>query len=393
MFKISAKSIEEKNSIIAALFIFQYSLLIPLMSYINPVLLVGVTGIALLGLSVINNRKVLVNSKTLIIYIFIILALVLKLILDDSKPNVLMYFLLIALPVLPIFSCYFNRAYFLKVCHNLAILNFFMLFWIPFWGQYEYMRFGYGLLLTPVFLFSDFLYNKDRKILERIFLGVILGLSLFEVLVWGARGCIVTFILFFILDTFIIHRQNVIRNTVIAGTALLLVLNLSRFLDLLQWIAGKFGLYSYALRKYQLALKVGLSSTSAGRDGLYREAIREIKLHPLIGNPMSIADSDGQYVHNLFLQVGRDLGIVALILVSVFVLYSFYTLFNKRINTEDKTILLLIFSLAMGRLLFSSVLWKRPEFWMLICFQFVITDKEYLLFSKLKKLDTEEKNE
>ena len=87
---------------------------------------------------------------------------------------------------------------------------------------------------------------------------------------------------------------------------------------------------------------------------------------------MSVADSDGLYVHNLFLQVGRDFGVIA------FVLYSLFTLFNKKIPIEDRMILLVIFSLALGRLLFSSVLWKRPEFWMLVCFQLVITNRQYL---------------
>ena len=378
MIKIHVKSREENNSIIAALFLFQYSLFIPLMSYIDPTIIVGITGVILVALSVINNRKLVMNTRAFVVYLLIMCALVTKWLIDGSKPNVFMYFAAIALPVLPVFSCRFDRMFFLKACSKLAVINFFILFWIPFFIRYDYMRFGYGLLLTPIFLYIDLIHDKSYKKSTKAFFWILFIASFIEIALWGARGCAVTFILFFVLDTFVVHREKIVRNLIISAVSVFTVLNVNSILSLLQTISAKIGIRSYALKKYQMQLRGGFSFASSGRDTLYADAIEKIKLHPLIGNPMSVADSDGLYVHNLFLQVGRDFGVIAIVIVSVFVLYSLFTLFNKKIPIEDRMILLVVFSLALGRLLFSSVLWKRPEFWMLVCFQLVITNRQYL---------------
>ena len=106
---------------------------------------------------------------------------------------------------------------------------------------------------------------------------------------------------------------------------------------------------------------------SSGRVRLYETAINVIQEHPLLGDKMITYDGDILYVHNLFLQVGRDFGVIAVVAVVVFVLYCLDLLATRKLSQINKTVIAIIFCVSVVRLMVSSIIWERPEFWALAC--------------------------
>ena len=360
---------QQNNAVILSIFLFQYSFLIPLMRWVNPTTIVAVSELFLVVVAMFLNGTFRTSMKIFFVYIIILLVLVIKCLADGTSLDVSAYFLMIAGPVMLVFSNPFDRKRFLWTSYKLAIANFFVLGFLPFLGTYNYMRFGYGLLLTPIFIYIKLLYlEKGRveklRILDLIFLVV----SLAEILIFGARGCLVVLALFAVLFHFFVFKKFVIRNSLLVLLLLTLGLNILPILRFIQSFARQHNIRSHSLYQLINQLESGFAAASAGRSRLYQDAISKFRRHPLLGNPINLTETGGDYVHNLFLQVAQDLGILGLLVLVFFLLYCLFKLLSKSYPMEDKLVLLIFFSVAIGRLMFSSILWKRPEFWMLVCF-------------------------
>ena len=141
-------------------------------------------------------------------------------------------------------------------------------------------------------------------------------------------------------------------------------------IDLAYLISVKIGIGSYAIAKYRMQMRGGWEFASSGRAARYSRAIDSIKEHPWFGNSLEDSLQDGEYVHNLFLQVGQDLGVIILIAFVVLLLFICFRMLSKNTVQDNKIVLCILFSISIGRLLFSSTLWKRPEFWLMLFFYF-----------------------
>jgi O-antigen ligase len=232
------------------------------------------------------------------------------------------------------------------------------------------MRFGYGMLVSVVFLY-EIISSYKKTILKKkwIFLSYILfAISLIEMIIYGARGALVSFVLLFAIDRFIIHRKFIFFNIISVGLFFLIYSNILNILTWFQKIINIFGGRAYAIDKIRLQIAQGIAEASSGRDDVYMRSIDCIKENFLFGRGIDLL-SDGEYAHNIFLQVFQDLGFFAFLVLIIF-LFSILIYFFKNDANEEKNILAIFFSISIGRLLFSSILWRRPEFWMLTCFYF-----------------------
>ena len=153
-----------------------------------------------------------------------------------------------------------------------------------------------------------------------------------------------------------------------------LYFNLEFVFNILESIASRFGIFSYSLFKFKRQLLYGFEDASSGRNELYSSAIEQIMQYPLFGGEIK---TDVLYFHNVFLQVGADFGIFAIGVIVVFLSYVVYLLGMKKSNKEEKLLLLILFSISFGRLMFSSSIWLRPEFWMLVFFVASIKYNKY----------------
>ena len=371
------KTIEEKNGVIAAIFLFQYSLLIPLMRYIRPSILVAASGLLLMLCSFVINRRLIIRKRVTLVVALIAAAIAIKSVIDGSEIQVAINFLMIAVPPSIVFSYSFESSSFLRSCQKLSIINFLLLnLLLLIWKKIPYMRYGYGMVLTVLFSYIA-LFRKDdaqrtasafrSKRLSKLLSIVVFIASLLEAIIYGSRGVILVIIVFVAIDVLLIYKKNRIRNYFLVGLGFAAFFNLENILELLIQLAGAFGIRSYALRKFQYQLTVGIEEASSGRNHLYEKAIESIKENPLFGSKM-ITYSDGTlYVHNLFLQIGRDLGVLAMLFSIILVVYCIYLLWSKKLPISHKTVIAILFCVSVVRLMISSIVWERPEFWALLC--------------------------
>ena len=238
------------------------------------------------------------------------------------------------------------------------------------------MRFGYGMVPIVMGAYIDFVYkrscdsaiNNSKTMIINILIMILGFLSIF---IYGARGCILVLMIFVALDRLLINKKNIIKNVVYILVAVVVYLNLFPILNFFEKISKKIGIYSYSITKFKMQLVGGFDYASSGRDRIYQDSLEKIKTSPLTGNTISIDEDGGSYAHNIFLQVGEDFGIIAIVLLAVFLIYVIYLLASKKITMQEKIILLIFTSSSVGRLMVSSTLWKRPEFWMLVAFVLV----------------------
>lgn len=369
---------EQKNGIIAALFLFQYSMLIPLMQFISLSFLVAISGIVLMLVVFWVNKRIVINKKMALLVFTLIIVFLLKILIDGSEPSIIVNFLMIAIPPVIVYSYQFDCGKFLEWSSKLSIVNFLLLFLEPFVGEdIAYMRFGYAMVLTAILAYILVTHPNYANYAERsgrrkksvgIVWWVILVVSIVETIIFGSRGALVVFVAFVLIDLLLIHKKNVLKNSILTMVGFIGLFNIENILSLLVSIANRFNVASYSLQKFQYQLSYGIEAASSGRGRLYAEALESIKENPLFGSPM-ISYEDGElYTHNLFLQVGKDLGLIAMILMILFVLYCLYLISAKRLENKEKTVLAILFAVSVVRLLLSSILWERPEFWMLITF-------------------------
>ena len=365
----------EFNGKLFALFFFQFSILIPFTQFMDIKILVAfVSGIISL-LLLLKNKILVFKKKVLLLYLCLVLLFLVKYLLGQANGEVILFSFAYITPVVWLFLFPFNRSCCVKAMFFLSKINFLLLVTLPFTtGLAEsYMRFGYGMLPSVIMSFVELAHYSSEKITTidlkekciEIFDLIIILIGGLEMLIYGARGSTFAFLLFVVIDYLIFKKVSLLYTCALFLFSLFLYSNLEFILDYLERITNRLGIFSYAIFKFKAQLMYGFDSASSGRAFLYTHAINEILQYPIFGGTLS---TDEVYVHNLFLQVGTDFGVFAIIILILFTLYVLYLIGKKDIVKEEKLLLLIFFSLSYGRLMFSSTIWQRPEFWILVFF-------------------------
>ena len=358
--------------------LLQYSFLIPLMRFINSSMLVAITSVILFLILLWVNRSFVISFPVFSVGLGVFVIVLFKMVIGHADFSTLYYILLFVFPVLCMFIYPYSLEEMLYCSCKLSKLSFCVLFWIPFFSYFytSYMRFGYGMLTVVVFTYIDFAYlqkkgeNSNVVLVYRInklISFVILLVGSVEILFFGSRGATFALILFVALDRIFYNKRRVLLNSFCVLLAIVSYIYIDKIFHLIDIILQALGVFSYAVMKFERQLSRGFAAASSSRDTLYMNSIEMIKKSPFWGNPISIDEEGGDYVHNIFLQVAQDLGILMLIVLVCFVLYSIYQIANEKNLKSDRLIILSLFSISIGRLMFSSTIWRRPEFWMLIC--------------------------
>ena len=358
----------ERNSLLLALFIMQYTLILPFTKVISPTLLTAGTSLLILFLFVLLNKTIRINLHFAIALAIINLAILLKVLLFPSSDiSIFLVFAYTALPAAFAAAYDYDFQLVLKNLYKISLLSFLLVFWYPFIGEQSYMRFGYAVLPNVLFILCELLYNKKKR-LGIIIAGAICFALLVEMFVFGARGSFFSLLLFFALEELLINRENLKRKLAMFLGVLLVAFNIGPIIDFIYNTLLKLGIRSYALIKYRMQLNRGIEIASSGRVNLYDTAIEQLKQSPIFGLPILLTNEDGSmvYVHNLFLQTWMDLGIVGLAILIGFLLFVIWKIWRRDIGRNDRILIAAVFSISIGRLLFSSVLWRRPEFWLFV---------------------------
>lgn len=225
-------------------------------------------------------------------------------------------------------------------------------------GSFLYsMRFGYALLPSALWFLYE--YIKKKYIVDLVFFGV----SLVLLLAWGSRGTILVILLFGILYMLKVQRRWLLFF-LLTGAVLLPFLRDFLFL-VLRLIAQYTG--AKKIQGFISLFEEDGWSHSSGRDLLYEHCIDIIE-NNFGGAGVGFWQYDpimnGLYPHNLFLHVGTEFGIIGIVLVVVILMIAIKKLFYQ--SSDVFLFYNYIFSIAIGRLMVSSMYWARPEFWVII---------------------------
>ncbi len=363
------------NGKLVALFLFQYTLLIPFMRYFSSMLLVALFSLVIIAALFARSGSALVNKKVLLAFAVFPALFILKVLTKQAELSAIVYLILFIAPPACLFLYPFRYESFLRAVADLSILSFFCIFFTPFLSRHTYMRFGSGMLPVIIGCYLDvkYLLPPREKQLGRTnirFLAdlLILAAGLAEMIAYGSRGAVLSLIIFLAIERLIIHREKVFRNAVLLGVSTFAYVNILSLLTAIERIVKRFGVYSYSITKFKMQINGGFEYAASGRGIIYRKAFERIKERPLWGNAISLDETGGEYAHNLFLQAAEDFGVIAFLVLLFFLIYVIYIIASKKTPIEEKLILAMFLSISVGRLMFSSTIWRRPEFWMLVFF-------------------------
>ena len=126
----------------------------------------------------------------------------------------------------------------------------------------------------------------------------------------------------------------------------------------------------YAVDKYLAMFSHG--DVSNGRGELYADAFAGFLQSPVWGHGVGLFEQshDGLYVHNIFLEVLYEGGV----LLACIIFYPFYVYFRYLFLSpeNDKTYIFFafLFSVGVSKLFFSGILWNVPPFWLFAGYMF-----------------------
>lgn len=188
------------------------------------------------------------------------------------------------------------------------------------------------------------------------------------------------------------HLLIMFMSNVIVIIGILIVINLK---ELLLWsyqfLQGLGIEVAAILKTYTMVVNedniLGLLN---GRDYFYLKSFELFLQSPIWGHGIGIfGDNYGSYPHNLFLQLLNEGGVMLMFPVGA-VLFGCIQLFLKP-SSKDETVnewrylLILLFIVAVPRLIFSSYLWQQQSFWLMVFTYFLIKNlhkkNKYSLYS------------
>jgi hypothetical protein len=370
----------ETNSLIIIIYLFQYGLLAPFSILLNSQLALLFSTIVLFIWAIFLNKSF--NIKVWPLYVFPFLILLIKRPFEFEVENIdlsmdyILSFLTIGVTAIYFGSLNFSLNKLVYYGVFVSFINLILLGLIPFTPYYgeniNYMKFGYGILPSVLFL-SIYVLNSYNIKLYSI---IILFLSILLLVFFGARGatlCLVFFILIYIYTGSVNKKIKISFTIFIVFSLFVFVPLLNRLVELMDY----YDFSTYSIEKYFKLYfddESTLSSTSSGRDVIYSTAFSRIVESPILGSPFNTCyvDTGVEYYHNFILDILVNFG---LIFSSLFISFLGYLIIRIRKYKRKYLyeVFLIFFTLSIIRLTISSNFWQRPEFWLLL--SFLVTQK------------------
>lgn len=372
---------EKRATRLFVLFLFQFGLLLPLTPILSHSILISAFTVVLTMYAFVYGL-VHITRSTIFLFCIPLFLLLVKLPFEysvieegsDVGLQFLVGFLTIGIAGILFGTVRCSVSYFFNVANKVAWINFLLIGFIPFTPLYgvseqsiNYMKYGYAILPIVLVAYTNIIRGHTSIAEWGLFL-----CSLLSMIVFGARGAQLTFILFFLVSFLFLSRVRFIWKLLISVVILIGVFALPYLLTQLISILDQYGVSSYSIAKYKELLSgTDFIDTSSGRNFLYEYAYLRILEHPLLGNPYNscYVDTGGDfyYYHNVFLDLLVNYGVFitgGMILLLVYVLWSIFT----RGTLDEKYLIAILFIVPFGRLVVSSSFWLRPEFWLFLSY-------------------------
>lgn len=391
---------EKRATRLFVLFLFQFGLLLPLTPILAHSILISAFTVVLTMYALVYGLFHITRS-TIFLFCIPLFLLLIKLPFEysvigegsDVGLQFLVGFLTIGVAGILFGTVRCSVSYFFKVANKIAWINFLLIGFIPFTSLYgaselsiNYMKYGYAILPIVLVAYTNIIRGHTSIAEWGLFL-----CSLLSMIVFGARGAQLTFVLFFLVSFLFLSRVRFIWKLLISVVILIGVFALPYLLTQLISILDQYGISSYPIAKYKELLSgTDFIDTSSGRNFLYEYAYLRILEHPLLGNPFNscYVDTGGDfyYYHNVFLDLLVNYGTIVtgvLILLLVYVVWGVFT----RVTLDEKYLIAILFVVPFGRLVVSSSFWLRPEFWLFLSYSintFILQQRRYSSLSVIR---------
>ena len=288
---------EKRATILFVLFFFQFGLLLPFTPLLAHSILISVFTIAL-TLYAFVHRMFHINRPTILLFCIPLVSIVAKLPFEydvigdggDVGIQFLIGFLTIGVAGILFGTIQFPLSYFFNVANKVAWVNFILIGFIPFTPLYgisdlsiNYMKYGYAILPIVLIAYTNIIRGQISIAQWGLFL-----FSLLSMIIFGARGALFTFVLYFLFSFLFLSRVKLVWKLVLSLGAFVGVLAMPYLLTQLITILDQYGVSSYSVSKYSELLKgANFIDTSSGRNFLYEYACKRILDHPFLGNPFN----------------------------------------------------------------------------------------------------------
>lgn len=365
---------ERNNAIIMALFMFQFGFMQPVASLVNSQVPIIFFTIILLVCAFINNCFK-IHKHVLVIFILLTLLFGVNIIVFPSN----------MLTILPIYFEFLLKGYSAYIIggfktngdelysyfKTVGIVNFLAIFLYPFINYLDsmnYMRFGYAMI-PSVLIFIIAFINETR---HRVFWGIMFVISFLLNITYGSRGSLVVLLVFGFLLFLFSNKISKTSKWIVFLVSISVVYFVYRFNllgKLFSYLYYNMDIKTYSIMKFYRMFNQGFLEASSGRDRIYSQTLKYIKENWAFGYGIGFSRTiSGSTTHNLILQVLSEMGVFGALLWVMVIVYLISKLILIRNNNETNfyIIVIMISSLAIGRLLFSSDIWLRPELWFVI---------------------------
>lgn len=226
-------------------------------------------------------------------------------------------------------------------------------------GSYS-MSLSYYMLLPTLVFFDELLEKFSFKSFVFLIVSLLIILSL------GSRGAILCIIVFAFLKFFSPHSKKSYKK-IITSFGLLSIGTIALiFLDkIIEFFYNLLLSYDINSRTLRLFLREGVYLS--GRDRIYYRVIAEILERPILG--VGIAGDrrilGGGYVHNLFIELIANFGIVFGLIISIcLIILIIKSLFIK--DKERYDLIIIWLSLGFVHLMVSSSYLIDIKFWIFL---------------------------
>ena len=254
----------------------------------------------------------------------------------------------------------------------------------------NYMRFGYAILPSVLMLwFLSFGENGlDKKYTVFLFAGFAL------MVIYGSRGVLVSVFVFWLLLFLFsprLRRFQKFSILVFINALIMIIVKYAVLTRVVEYAYFQLGIKSYSLMKYQRMLSGSFVAAMSGRDKIYSWALQFIRESPVFGYGIAFLEySTGYKAHNMFLQILVESGIFGFFVwLTIWLVALFWLGQISKSSVQLFKIVILFASISTGRLLVSSDLWLRPEYWFAISllFNYRSEQKYQMHRSRLMELD------
>ncbi len=354
-----------------ALYIFQFGFLQPVASLVDSQVPVIIFSMILFVSALLNNKF---RIKKYVFVVFLVISIYFLSSALALKENIMFIFQLYMLFLLKGFSAFFIASLNIKsddiyrVFLNISVINFMFIVWFPFthfMDSMNYMRFGYAMVpSTLMFIYASF----DAKLKKILWIGLAF-ISTLLLTIYGSRGAFLVVLIFITVKVFFSSKMNILKKfflVAIVGVFGYFTIEgeiLGRFLTFLSSDLIK---YSYAIEKFNMMITGGIAYSSSGRNLIYYNLFKQIINYPLWGRGIGYSQiATGYTAHNIFLQILVESGLWGLCFWSTIWGISFYKYYKiKKFSKFGVCRIISLLAIAsIGRLLISSDMWLRPEYW------------------------------